>query len=116
MVTCHLDALRKKGALADGVPHSGGEILRVRIPSDQTSLPGGYSLILTGDPYQIDNPYLDATSSGPSHVVERFKESPPLPATSPSARGSAPSWRSWPLGYRRRAQRVRSARGTQPRH
>jgi predicted ribonuclease YlaK len=56
MVTCHLDALRKKGALADGVPHSGGEILRVRIPSDQTSLPGGYSLILTGDPYQIDKP------------------------------------------------------------
>jgi len=30
-------------------------------------------VILTGDPYQIDNPYLDASSNGLTYVVERFK-------------------------------------------
>jgi predicted ribonuclease YlaK len=28
---------------------------------------------LTGDPYQIDNPYLDASSNGLTYLVERFK-------------------------------------------
>jgi len=32
-------------------------------------------VVLTGDPYQIDNPYVDATSNGLTYVVERFKES-----------------------------------------
>ncbi|MBT97201.1 MAG: phosphate starvation-inducible protein PhoH [Dehalococcoidia bacterium] len=36
----------------------------------------GTKIILTGDPYQIDNPYVDATSNGLSHVIERFKSSP----------------------------------------
>ena len=31
-------------------------------------------LVLTGDPYQIDSPYLDATSNGLTHVVERFRD------------------------------------------
>jgi PhoH-like ATPase len=30
-------------------------------------------IIMTGDPYQIDNPYVDALSNGLTHVVERFK-------------------------------------------
>ena len=30
-------------------------------------------IILTGDPYQIDNPYVDATNNGLTTVVERFK-------------------------------------------
>jgi PhoH-like ATPase len=30
-------------------------------------------IVLTGDPYQIDNPYVDAASNGLAHVVERFK-------------------------------------------
>lgn len=30
-------------------------------------------IVLTGDPYQIDNPYIDASSNGLSYVVERFK-------------------------------------------
>ena len=30
-------------------------------------------IILTGDPYQIDNPYVDAASNGLTYVVERFK-------------------------------------------
>jgi PhoH-like ATPase len=30
-------------------------------------------MVLTGDPYQIDNPYLDAGSNGLSYLVESFK-------------------------------------------
>ena len=30
-------------------------------------------MILTGDPYQIDNPYLDASSNGLCYTVERLK-------------------------------------------
>lgn len=30
-------------------------------------------VVLTGDPYQIDNPYLDAESNGLTYLVERFK-------------------------------------------
>ncbi len=30
-------------------------------------------IVLTGDPYQIDNPYVDATNNGLVHVVNRFK-------------------------------------------
>jgi PhoH-like ATPase len=30
-------------------------------------------VVLTGDPYQIDNPYLDIASNGLTYVVERFK-------------------------------------------
>ncbi len=30
-------------------------------------------IILTGDPYQIDNPYVDSTNNGLVHVVNRFK-------------------------------------------
>lgn len=34
----------------------------------------GTKLVLMGDPYQIDSPYLDATSNGLTHVVERFRD------------------------------------------
>ena len=30
-------------------------------------------VVLTGDPYQIDNPYVDAASNGLSYTIERFK-------------------------------------------
>jgi len=30
-------------------------------------------VVLTGDPYQIDNPYVDSVSNGLSFIVERFK-------------------------------------------
>ena len=30
-------------------------------------------IVLTGDPYQIDNPYVDATNNGLVHVVKRFR-------------------------------------------
>ncbi len=35
----------------------------------------GTKIVLTGDRYQIDNPYVDATSNGLSYVIERFRES-----------------------------------------
>ncbi|MGV0027076.1 PhoH family protein [Phormidesmis priestleyi] len=34
----------------------------------------GTKVVLTGDPDQIDNPYVDAASNGLTYVVERFKE------------------------------------------
>ncbi|MFQ4138438.1 PhoH family protein [Nodosilinea sp. PGN35] len=34
----------------------------------------GTKVILTGDPEQIDNPYVDASSNGLTYVVERFKQ------------------------------------------
>jgi len=33
----------------------------------------GSKIVLTGDPYQIDNPFVDAASNGLSHVVSRFR-------------------------------------------
>jgi PhoH-like ATPase len=33
----------------------------------------GTKIVLTGDPYQIDNPYLDVASNGLTYLVERFK-------------------------------------------
>jgi PhoH-like ATPase len=36
----------------------------------------GTKVVLTGDPYQIDNPYIDSSSNGLTFVTERFKEEP----------------------------------------
>lgn len=36
----------------------------------------GTKIVLTGDPDQIDNPYVDAASNGLTYVVERFKNEP----------------------------------------
>ncbi len=33
----------------------------------------GTKMVLTGDPYQIDNPYLDSSSNGLAYAVERLK-------------------------------------------
>jgi PhoH-like ATPase len=33
----------------------------------------GTKIILTGDPYQIDHPYIDSSNNGLTHVAERFK-------------------------------------------
>ncbi|NLI79221.1 MAG: PhoH family protein [Candidatus Riflebacteria bacterium] len=34
----------------------------------------GTKVVLTGDPYQIDNPYLDSSSNGLNFVINRFKD------------------------------------------
>jgi PhoH-like ATPase len=36
----------------------------------------GTKIILTGDPYQIDNPYVDSASNGFNYVVSRFRGHP----------------------------------------
>jgi PhoH-like ATPase len=36
----------------------------------------GTKVVLTGDPYQIDNPYVDSANSGLTYSVERFKGQP----------------------------------------
>ena len=36
----------------------------------------GTKVILTGDPYQIDNPYVDVASNGFNYVVTRFRSHP----------------------------------------
>lgn len=33
----------------------------------------GTKIVLTGDPYQIDNPYIDSENNGLTYVIERFK-------------------------------------------
>jgi len=36
----------------------------------------GTKIVLTGDPYQIDHPYVDSVSNGLSYLVEHFKGLP----------------------------------------
>lgn len=36
----------------------------------------GTKIVLTGDPYQIDNPYVDSESNGLTYVVTKFKDEP----------------------------------------
>jgi PhoH-like ATPase len=36
----------------------------------------GTKIIFTGDPYQIDNPYVDSSSNGFNYVVSRFRSEP----------------------------------------
>lgn len=36
----------------------------------------GTKIVLTGDPYQIDHPYLDSSNNGLTTVAERFKDQP----------------------------------------
>ena len=38
-----------------------------------TRVGDGTKIIVTGDPYQIDNPYIDSSSNGLSYVVEKFR-------------------------------------------
>jgi PhoH-like ATPase len=38
-----------------------------------TRVGGGTKVVLTGDPYQIDNPYVDSSSNGFNYVVSRFR-------------------------------------------
>ena len=38
-----------------------------------TRVGDGTKIVLTGDPYQIDNPYVDSSSNGFNYVVSRFR-------------------------------------------
>jgi PhoH-like ATPase len=39
-----------------------------------TRVGSGTKIILTGDPYQIDNPYVDSSSNGFNYVVSKFRD------------------------------------------
>ncbi len=43
------------------------------IKTIMTRVGDGTKIVLTGDPYQIDNPYIDSSSNGLTYVVEKFK-------------------------------------------
>src|SRR5258707_7773950 len=34
----------------------------------------GTKIVFTGDPYQIDNPYVDSSSNGFNYIVSKFRE------------------------------------------
>src|SRR5436305_8269984 len=36
----------------------------------------GTKLVMTGDPYQIDNPYVDSSSNGFNYIISKFREQP----------------------------------------
>lgn len=36
----------------------------------------GTKIVLTGDPYQIDNPYIDSSNNAVTYVAEKFKDNP----------------------------------------
>jgi PhoH-like ATPase len=36
----------------------------------------GTKIIFTGDPYQIDNPYVDSSSNGFNYIISRFRDQP----------------------------------------
>ena len=36
----------------------------------------GTKIVLTGDPYQIDNPYVDSASNGFNYVISKFRGQP----------------------------------------
>jgi PhoH-like ATPase len=41
-----------------------------------TRVGSGTKIVFTGDPYQIDNPYVDSSSNGFNYVVSRFRPEP----------------------------------------
>ncbi len=54
----------------------------------------GTKIVLTGDPYQIDNPYVDSSSNGLTYLVEKFKGER-IAAHVTLTKASVPSWPSW---------------------
>jgi len=41
-----------------------------------TRVGNGTKIVFTGDPYQIDNPYVDSSSNGFNYIVSRFRDQP----------------------------------------
>lgn len=41
-----------------------------------TRVGSGTKIILTGDPYQIDNPYVDSSSNGFNYIISKFRDQP----------------------------------------
>ena len=45
--------------------------MRLRVLSQEAA--EGTKVVLLGDPYQIDNPYLDSNSNGLVYVIEKMR-------------------------------------------
>lgn len=41
-----------------------------------TRVGSGTKVVFTGDPYQIDNPYVDSSSNGFNYIISKFREQP----------------------------------------
>ncbi len=41
-----------------------------------TRVGNGTKIVFTGDPYQIDNPYVDSSSNGFNYIISRFRDQP----------------------------------------
>jgi PhoH-like ATPase len=54
-----------------------------------TRVGDGTKIVLTGDPGQIDNPYVDSTNNGLVHTVQPVQGPEASPATSRCPRASA---------------------------
>lgn len=80
-----MDVFAEKGLLPyEGAPRSPNQYLLLQDTADPnltmlevktivTRVGHGTTVILTGDIYQIDNPYVDSTSNGLSKAVNKFR-------------------------------------------
>jgi PhoH-like ATPase len=48
----------------------------LEVKTIMTRVGHGTKIVFTGDPYQIDNPYVDSSSNGFNYVVSRFRDHP----------------------------------------
>lgn len=48
----------------------------IEVKTIVTRVGQGSKVVFTGDPYQIDNPYVDSCSNGFNHLVSRFRSQP----------------------------------------
>ncbi|MCP5523948.1 MAG: PhoH family protein [Verrucomicrobiales bacterium] len=48
----------------------------IEVKTIVTRVGQGSKVVFTGDPYQIDNPYVDSCSNGFNHLVSRFRDQP----------------------------------------
>ena len=60
-----------------------------------TRVGSGTKIVFTGDPYQIDNPYVDSSSNGFNYVVSRFRAEAIAAHIELQKRASAPNWPNW---------------------
>lgn len=48
----------------------------IEVKTIVTRVGHGTKIVFTGDPYQIDNPYVDSTSNGFNYVISKFRSQP----------------------------------------
>lgn len=48
----------------------------IEVKTIVTRVGTGTKIVFTGDPYQIDNPYVDASSNGFNYIISKFRDQP----------------------------------------